>query len=252
MPALPITRAARSPSMARPIRACSTPSRAFSATSRAWAAFPKWRSSISAPAAAISWCRCSRATSISRSTARCGSSSSPDVAGAAVGREAVNGVATTKYRVAHRADDGTRIDGFVWLTSSGVPMRGDGAVSVPNGKRTPFAWELSQLQIGPQPALLFQPPDGFLSPARQRTAGLSRRPGRLKKSAARANSSGGAQGTRHRRCRRRMGGSAGGGDLGARDRPVGSRPARHGERAAREEAGASSFPPRIPRIDMDR
>ena len=80
---------------------------------------------------------------------------------AAVGREAVNGVATTKYRVAHRADDGTRIDGFVWLTSSGVPMRGDGAVSVPNGKRTPFAWELSQLQIGPQPASLFQPPDGF-------------------------------------------------------------------------------------------
>ena len=87
--------------------------------------------------------------------------SSPDVAGAGVGREAVNGVATTKYRVAHRADDGTRIDGFVWLTSSGVPMRGDGAVSVPNGKRTPFAWELSQLQIGPQPASLFQPPDGF-------------------------------------------------------------------------------------------
>lgn len=87
--------------------------------------------------------------------------SAPDVTGDPVGREAVNGVATTKYRLAHRAADGTRIDGFVWLTATGVPMRGDGAVVVSNGKRTPFAWELSQLQIGPQPKTLFQPPDGF-------------------------------------------------------------------------------------------
>lgn len=87
--------------------------------------------------------------------------SSPDVTGNPAGREPVNGVATTKYRLAHRAADGTRIDGLVWLTSSGVPMRGNGTVVTPNGKRTPFAWELSQLQIGPQPTSLFQPPSGF-------------------------------------------------------------------------------------------
>ncbi|HUN47764.1 MAG TPA: hypothetical protein VMU85_14635 [Stellaceae bacterium] len=87
--------------------------------------------------------------------------SAPDIAGPPVGREAVNGVATSKYRVAHRADDGTRIDGFVWLTESGVPMRGNGTVAAPDGKKTPFAWELSQLQIGPQPPALFQPPEGF-------------------------------------------------------------------------------------------
>jgi len=87
--------------------------------------------------------------------------SSPDVKGAPAGRERVNGVVTTKYRVAHRADDGTRIDGFVWLTESGVPMRGNGTVAVPDGKKTPFGWELSQLQIGPQAPSLFQPPEGF-------------------------------------------------------------------------------------------
>jgi len=87
--------------------------------------------------------------------------SSPDVAGAPVGREMVNGVATTKYRVAHRADDGTRIDGFVWLAEGGVPMRGNGTVAVPDGKKTPFGWELSELRLGPQPRSLFQPPDGF-------------------------------------------------------------------------------------------
>jgi len=85
----------------------------------------------------------------------------PDVLGAPVGTERQGGVATTKYRVNHRASDGTRIEGFVWLTASGIPMRGKGAVTEASGKRTPVSWTLSNLHIAPQDPGLFQPPDSF-------------------------------------------------------------------------------------------
>jgi len=87
--------------------------------------------------------------------------SDPDLVGSPQGSAQVNGVATTKYRVSHRAPDGTRIEGFVWLTAAGIPMRGDGAVIDPKGKRTPVSWELSNLQEGPQDPQLFAPPRGF-------------------------------------------------------------------------------------------
>lgn len=87
--------------------------------------------------------------------------SQPDMTGAPVGTEQQGGVVTTKYRVDHRASDGTRIEGFVWLAASGIPMRGEGTVIEPGGKRTPVSWRLSNLRIAPQDPGLFQPPDGF-------------------------------------------------------------------------------------------
>ena len=87
--------------------------------------------------------------------------SAPDVLGAPAGTEQQGGVATTKYRVDHRAPDGTHIVGFVWLASSGIPMRGEGAVIEANGKRTPVSWRLSNVHIAPQDPGLFQPPGGF-------------------------------------------------------------------------------------------
>ncbi|HKX11016.1 MAG TPA: hypothetical protein VJN67_22655 [Stellaceae bacterium] len=86
---------------------------------------------------------------------------SPDVLGPPVGTEQQGGVATTKYRVDHRASDGTHIVGFVWLTSSGIPMRGEGAVIETGGKRTPVNWRLTNVHIAPQDPGLFQPPGGF-------------------------------------------------------------------------------------------
>ena len=85
----------------------------------------------------------------------------PDVLGAPAGTERRGGVVATKYRVSHRASDGTRIEGFVWLTESGIPMRGEGAVIETSGKRTPVSWALSNVRIAPQDPGLFQPPDGF-------------------------------------------------------------------------------------------
>ena len=88
--------------------------------------------------------------------------SDPQVVGAAEGRAEVNGVETTKYRVDHQAADGTRIEGHVWLTRDGIPMRGKGAVIESDGKSTPVSWELSNLREGPQDRKLFEPPTGYL------------------------------------------------------------------------------------------
>lgn len=87
--------------------------------------------------------------------------SQPDIAGAPLGREAVDGIATVKHRVAHRAADGTRIEGVVWLDPAGIAMRGEGAVIEPDGRRTPFAWALSHLRVGPQDPALFAAPQGY-------------------------------------------------------------------------------------------
>jgi hypothetical protein len=85
----------------------------------------------------------------------------PDVLGAPAGTERQGGVTTTKYRVDHRAGDGTRIVGAVWLAQSGIPMRGEGNVIEVSGKRTHVSWTLSNVRIAPQDPTLFQPPDGF-------------------------------------------------------------------------------------------
>ena len=85
----------------------------------------------------------------------------PDVLGAPAGTERQGGVATTKYRVDHRAADGTRMVGFVWLAQSGIPMRGEGSVIEASGKRTPVSWTLSNVRIAPQDPTLFQPPDSY-------------------------------------------------------------------------------------------
>ncbi len=87
--------------------------------------------------------------------------SQPDLVGAPLGTERQGGVITTKYRVDHRGSDGTRIEGFVWLAASGIPMRGEGAVIEPSGRRTPVSWTLSNVHVAPQDPGLFQPPDGF-------------------------------------------------------------------------------------------
>jgi len=86
---------------------------------------------------------------------------SPDLTAKPLGRDEVNGVATTKYRVNHRAKDGTLIEGFAWLTRTGIAMRTEGSVTTPEGRRTEFSWELSRLQLAQQDRSLFDPPEGY-------------------------------------------------------------------------------------------
>jgi hypothetical protein len=73
-----------------------------------------------------------------------------------VGRESVNGVPATKYRVATDGGEVTRMRGFIWVSDHGIPVRTD---MVTGNDR--IQMELSDLVVGPQPASLFEPPAGY-------------------------------------------------------------------------------------------
>jgi len=77
-----------------------------------------------------------------------------------VGQETVNGIATTKYSIDESVPEG-RATGTLWLSRDGIPMRLDGSLAKQNGKVSAVRWELSHVRIGPQPASLFEAPQGF-------------------------------------------------------------------------------------------
>jgi hypothetical protein len=87
---------------------------------------------------------------------------SPDLLSHPVGPEPVAGIATTKYRVDHTAKDGSRAEGFLWTTRTGVLMKLDVSVTrAHGGKPIAIAMALSQFVAGPVDPSLFQPPQGF-------------------------------------------------------------------------------------------
>jgi hypothetical protein len=77
-----------------------------------------------------------------------------------VGQENVNGIATTKYAIDDDVPEG-HATGTLWLSRDGIPMRLDGSLAKQNGKVSTVRWELSHVRIGPQPAALFEAPQGF-------------------------------------------------------------------------------------------
>lgn len=90
-----------------------------------------------------------------------GALTGPDLKKAALGDETVDGVATTKYRITQTAADGTRGEGFLWISHRGVLMKLAGTVTAPGGHRTTIAMALSDMKVGPQKADLFTPPAGL-------------------------------------------------------------------------------------------
>ena len=82
-----------------------------------------------------------------------------------VGKETVNGIATTKYAVDENSPSG-RATGVLWLSQDGIPMRCDAKFVVKNGKASTIHWELRHVEIGRQDAALFEVPQGYtkLSP----------------------------------------------------------------------------------------
>ncbi len=86
-----------------------------------------------------------------------------DLLSTKVGEEVIDGHRTTKYRIEHTARDGTMVDGYLWQTSEGIPMRLDGMYTPANGgKPTPVRMELSHVQLGPQKASLFVVPQNMV------------------------------------------------------------------------------------------
>jgi hypothetical protein len=77
-----------------------------------------------------------------------------------VGRETVNGVATTKYAIDETVPDG-HATGTLWLSRDGIPMRLAGTFTGQGGRVSAIRWELSHVRLGPQPAALFETPPGY-------------------------------------------------------------------------------------------
>jgi hypothetical protein len=84
----------------------------------------------------------------------------PDLRKNPVGEETVNGIATTKYQIDETVPEG-HAAGALWLSRDGIPMRLAGSFTTANGKVSTLRWELRHVKIGPQPATLFEAPQGF-------------------------------------------------------------------------------------------
>jgi hypothetical protein len=77
-----------------------------------------------------------------------------------VGRETINGIATTKYAIDKSIPEG-HAEGMLWLSREGIPMRLAGTFTNAKGKASTVRWELSGVKTGPLPAALFDPPAGL-------------------------------------------------------------------------------------------
>jgi hypothetical protein len=98
---------------------------------------------------------------------------SPDLRRNPVGKETVNGMRTTKYRIDHVSSDGTRAQGFAWLSAQGVLMRIDGTITRRRGgKPLAIRMELANVAVGPQDPALFRVPSGFTELPTQALQGL--------------------------------------------------------------------------------
>jgi hypothetical protein len=76
------------------------------------------------------------------------------------GHESVNGIATTRYAIDESLPEG-HATGTLWLSRDAIPMRLAGSFTRQSGKVSTIRWELSHVKIGPQPASLFDAPQGF-------------------------------------------------------------------------------------------
>jgi hypothetical protein len=84
----------------------------------------------------------------------------PDLLGAPVGQETVNGIPTTKYEVDKAISDG-HLSGALWLSRDGIPMRCDGSFTNRKGKVSTVHWELRHVEIGEQDRKLFEVPADY-------------------------------------------------------------------------------------------
>ncbi|MBK1669269.1 hypothetical protein CKO28_14625 [Rhodovibrio sodomensis] len=77
-----------------------------------------------------------------------------------VGEETVNGLATTKYRIAGDNGHGTTFDGYAWVTDDGIRVKLAGTVSFSDGSSSPIRITLTEVARGDQPNHLFTLPEG--------------------------------------------------------------------------------------------
>jgi hypothetical protein len=86
--------------------------------------------------------------------------SRPGLLGRPAGEATVDGIATTRYAVDKTITEG-RIEGALWLSRDGIPMRCDGRFVDLKGRVSTVHWELHRVKIGRQDAALFEVPRGY-------------------------------------------------------------------------------------------
>jgi hypothetical protein len=77
-----------------------------------------------------------------------------------VGTQTVNGLDTTKYRIAGDNGQGTTFDGHAWVTADGIRAKLAGTVSFADGSSSPIRITLSEVERGDLPNKLFDLPEG--------------------------------------------------------------------------------------------
>jgi hypothetical protein len=80
----------------------------------------------------------------------------------AMGRETLDGVATTKLRITRTADD-PAFDGFAWVDAGGILMRLQGAGDV-KGNGGTVDWRFANPNVGPFDSALLEAPAGRIVP----------------------------------------------------------------------------------------
>src|SRR6476661_2851575 len=71
---------------------------------------------------------------------------SPALTKKPAGEEAVNGIATTKYKIDETVPEG-HAEGTLWLSRDGIPMKLAGSFTRQSGKVSTLRWELSHVKI---------------------------------------------------------------------------------------------------------
>jgi len=78
-----------------------------------------------------------------------------------LGREVVNGVETTKYKITCIDKNGNTTDGLFWVADNGVAVKMDFDTLVKSGKRQHAIIELRNLKVANQDPSLFEIPTGY-------------------------------------------------------------------------------------------
>ncbi|MFV1956901.1 MAG: DUF4412 domain-containing protein [bacterium] len=77
-----------------------------------------------------------------------------------LGKETVNGISATKYRMVAQDQQGNRLEGFSWLTAEGILIKNDMKTSG-DGRSMRVQTEISDLKVGKQDPALFELPRGY-------------------------------------------------------------------------------------------
>ncbi len=79
----------------------------------------------------------------------------------AVGEERIDGLRATKYRLDYTASDGTRGEGFLWLSRDNILLRIDGRIVRPRHRAMTVSMRLEDLKLEPQRGSLFKITSGL-------------------------------------------------------------------------------------------